>query len=209
MTDDNNTRCAARRRVLKSMAAGGGAVVAAKSVPGEWTRPVVDAVLLPAHAQTTQTFVAAAGAAAATDIGRRETDSRFAWLLDGLVPNAHANGIKGNVYVCVTPTSDGTRADVEVRRWAPGDSKCPAGTAFYVELFTAESIPVPSAGNKLQFGGNECDSFNTLLAVPQASVDVTSVENGAQGQVMVEGMPFAFDIGPGTCSPPQCCGGDI
>jgi hypothetical protein len=42
----------ARRKLLKTIAAGGGVVVAGKSLPDSWTRPVVDSVMLPAHAQT-------------------------------------------------------------------------------------------------------------------------------------------------------------
>ena len=41
-----------RRKVLKSIAAGSGAFVAGKSLPDSWSRPVVDSVILPAHAQT-------------------------------------------------------------------------------------------------------------------------------------------------------------
>ena len=44
-----------RRKLLKSIAAGGGAIVAGKSLPDKWTAPVVDSVLLPAHAQTSPT----------------------------------------------------------------------------------------------------------------------------------------------------------
>lgn len=42
-----------RRKLLKSFAAGSGAVVAGKSIPGSWTKPVINAVMLPAHASTT------------------------------------------------------------------------------------------------------------------------------------------------------------
>lgn len=41
-----------RRKLLKSIAAGSGAIVAGKSLPDSWSRPVVDSVMLPAHAQT-------------------------------------------------------------------------------------------------------------------------------------------------------------
>ncbi len=43
-----------RRLLLKALGAGGGAVVAHRTLPTDWTRPVVESVLLPAHAQTTQ-----------------------------------------------------------------------------------------------------------------------------------------------------------
>ena len=41
-----------RRKLLKSIAAGSGAIVAGKSLPESWSRPVVDSVMLPVHAQT-------------------------------------------------------------------------------------------------------------------------------------------------------------
>lgn len=42
-----------RRSLIKALTIGGGAVTAAK-LPSAWTTPVVDAVTLPAHAQTTE-----------------------------------------------------------------------------------------------------------------------------------------------------------
>ena len=39
------------RRLLKAVGAGGGAVIAGKQLPESWTRPVLDSVMLPAHAQ--------------------------------------------------------------------------------------------------------------------------------------------------------------
>lgn len=43
----------ARRQLLKALAGAGGVFAAGKSLPEKWMRPVVDAVLLPAHAQAT------------------------------------------------------------------------------------------------------------------------------------------------------------
>jgi hypothetical protein len=51
MTDKQSND--SRRKLLKSIAAGSGAVVAGKSLPESWTKPVVDSILLPAHAATT------------------------------------------------------------------------------------------------------------------------------------------------------------
>ena len=56
-----NNRKSNRRKLLKSIAAGGGAVVAGKSLPESWTKPVVDSVLLPVHAATTDDTQAASG----------------------------------------------------------------------------------------------------------------------------------------------------
>ena len=43
-----------RRKLLLSIAAGSGAVVAGRSLPETWTKPLVNSVLLPAHASTTE-----------------------------------------------------------------------------------------------------------------------------------------------------------
>ena len=50
MTDKKSSE--SRRKLLKTIAAGSGAIVAGKSLPESWSRPVVDSVMLPAHAQT-------------------------------------------------------------------------------------------------------------------------------------------------------------
>ena len=50
MTDKKSSD--SRRKLLKSIAAGSGAIVAGKSLPESWSKPVVDSVMLPAHAQT-------------------------------------------------------------------------------------------------------------------------------------------------------------
>ncbi len=41
-----------RRQLLKALAAAGGAVTAASMLPGKWSKPVIEAGVLPAHAQT-------------------------------------------------------------------------------------------------------------------------------------------------------------
>jgi hypothetical protein len=51
-SDNKKPASASRRRLLKSVAAGGGVATTLTALPQSWTRPVVDAVLVPAHAQT-------------------------------------------------------------------------------------------------------------------------------------------------------------
>jgi hypothetical protein len=48
----DNTRNLARRKILRTLVAGGGALTAAKITPEQWTKPVVEAVVLPSHAAT-------------------------------------------------------------------------------------------------------------------------------------------------------------
>ena len=52
MKNKNHSEAPSRRRILKTIAAGGGAVVAGKTLPQSWYKPVVETVVLPAHAQT-------------------------------------------------------------------------------------------------------------------------------------------------------------
>lgn len=42
----------ARRKLLKAITGAGGAIAAGNMLPDKWARPMVDAALLPAHAQT-------------------------------------------------------------------------------------------------------------------------------------------------------------
>jgi hypothetical protein len=56
MTQKNNNDTIvnekARRKILKTIAGASGAIVAGGMLPDKWSRPMVDAALLPAHAQT-------------------------------------------------------------------------------------------------------------------------------------------------------------
>lgn len=50
MTDKKSN--ISKRKLIKSIAVGSGAIVAGKSLPESWSKPIVDSVMLPAHAQT-------------------------------------------------------------------------------------------------------------------------------------------------------------
>jgi hypothetical protein len=45
-----NTSSSGRRKLLKSLAAGGGVWTTSKVLPESWQKPVVDSIILPAHA---------------------------------------------------------------------------------------------------------------------------------------------------------------
>ena len=51
-TSDTNMKTTARRKLLKALAASGTAAATTYALPGEWGKPVVEFILLPAHAQT-------------------------------------------------------------------------------------------------------------------------------------------------------------
>lgn len=62
-----------RRQLLKALAAAGGAVTAASVIPGEWAKPVIEAGLLPAHAQSS--FSLTATGRGGTGVGNISTSS--------------------------------------------------------------------------------------------------------------------------------------
>ena len=66
-----------RRKLLKSIVAGGGAATVGKMLPDNWARPVVDSVMLPSHAQTSDSGPVMVGpfASAAGPFAMAETDT--------------------------------------------------------------------------------------------------------------------------------------
>jgi hypothetical protein len=86
-----------RRRLLKTLV--GGAAAAAGALPERWTRPVVDAVLLPAHAQATGAVTGAFSATTTTAVAARDGSP-----LDLLIPRAMADSGIG-ISVCINVTN--------------------------------------------------------------------------------------------------------
>ena len=81
-----------RRNIVKSIAIGGGAIAA---LPGKWTKPVLNQVILPSHAQTSMAITGDFGTANAIALNFKHKPNGFAdaqyALLDLLVTPAHAD----------------------------------------------------------------------------------------------------------------------
>lgn len=79
-----------RRRTLKTLGFGGGLGAAGFVLPQNWSRPVVESVVLPAHAQTTVSLDDVTGTfqdeGIATIVGRTDPS-----IMDMLIPTAHAS----------------------------------------------------------------------------------------------------------------------
>lgn len=88
----------ARRKLLKSIAAGSGAIVAGKTLPDSWSRPVVDTVILPVHAQTSGGIYSASGIPTSTTapVEQFNQETQLARLVDSLVPEANAGNGGGS-----------------------------------------------------------------------------------------------------------------
>ena len=113
-----------RRKLLKSIAAGSGAIVAGKSLPESWSRPVVDSVMLPAHAQTS-TETPPLGYS--TDqFTQASLELRFQELL---IPTAHAGfGIPSGSILVVVFEEDLTTYDAWFQREGEGEAYIGSGS---------------------------------------------------------------------------------
>jgi hypothetical protein len=102
MTQNSKDLKKNRRKALKSIIAGSGAVVAGAHVPSSWRQPIVESVVLPAHAQTspgTETVYSGSGLIQQTSVETDDGDF-LARLVNEIVPSAHAQA-GGSFYACV------------------------------------------------------------------------------------------------------------
>lgn len=90
-----------RRRFLRG--AVGSGTMAAVALPGNWVRPVVDAVVLPAHAQTSPGEPLRDGDYSGSGFGLDVDDEALTGLLDWIIaPARAANGLAiGDIVICV------------------------------------------------------------------------------------------------------------
>ena len=138
MTDKKSSE--SRRKLLKSIAAGSGAIVAGKCLPESWSKPVVESVMLPAHAQTS---MASFSGSNSNDQGSISPDSQFARTLDAMVSEAHAS-YEDEAQSCIQQNGDGTvRVDCII-----GD-----GGDRFMKL-NAQSVTV--GGSAVAMSGESC-----------------------------------------------------
>ena len=125
-----------RRRALKSTLLVGGIVGSSTALPSKWTRPIIDNVILPSHAQTTSPDAANLGADQQPDPAPVPTptvnyfyddtntdlvDSALATprniaerVLDTVIPSASAVVISRRFYVCMAITGNTYTAKIVV-----------------------------------------------------------------------------------------------
>jgi len=112
-----------RRRLLKAALGTGAAATAAHLLPATWTRPVVEAAILPAHAQATAAAFGGAGLSVfgggvegALSPQRAPQNTQLAArLLESVVPAAHAQPVEPTATVCAIPLGGGV-IDIALQR---------------------------------------------------------------------------------------------
>jgi hypothetical protein len=213
MSEKQSNKGNARRKLLKGIAAGSGAVIAGKTLPENWSRPVVDSVMLPAHAQTSPPSpVSYYGMSGYESDAAIDTDSHFARAFEGLVNEAHAgNGMMEpmlSAHSCIRKNNDGTfRVDALLN------------DGYELATFSAESVEV--AGSAEIMSGDHCRMYDDLTLLDglgliqdaQAGspigggvlVEIDSVNGQAIGRYIIDSkFTLDFDLPPGDCSAPQC-----
>lgn len=198
-----------RRKLLKSIATSSGAVVAGKSLPESWTRPVVDSVILPAHAQTSPPVPSTGPFAgnASVPVTSLESDSIFAQAADILVPQAQALVALENPYVCVTPNAAMDGATVKLYVDEPT-------TVLY------EFTDVPLGGSKCIYtiyglcavGADAGKLLQNLGFIKDAQANgcagccfLDSITGAGAGRIEICGITIGFDVGEASCSPTINC----
>ncbi len=211
-----------RRKLLKSIAAGSGAIVAGKSLPDSWSRPVVDSVLLPAHAQTSTTSGGMNQQLLTASI--KTEDTLLADVADALVSPAQAASNPGNPFSSVTggsvPAADGG-ADA-ILRWTVCVKPASAGAYIVDFMFLAETTDglyretlSDVESTNLQVGQTTLYPPGSLVGSCGARVGGISVTldsySGGSGYVMFAFGPtqtgVRFDPNGCMLDSPDCIGG--
>jgi len=163
-------RNAGRRKALKALAAGGGVAVLSK-----WSKPVIESVVLPAHAQATGPFT---GNFAGTLVARVLSRS---WL-DTLVPQAVAGnptcGADGGAPICIQVVNDAVSVQVSTSGGLRSGVGTLIGDTFNVSMGGLNSVTGTLNGARTQFTGTV-----TLECVPSIGADAGGAFTGERVQV--------------------------
>ena len=188
----NNKKTIARRKILKAAAISGGAVVGAKSLPNTWTQPVMNAVVTPAHAQTSADTIddtsddtmAITGTFAASGLTGGPTVTINHWLhqpqlafLDVVVPQAMANAGVLNAFCGDGNTSFFNTFDLLFRVNEDGTVDIAMDGGFF-NSSGGDAFPVICGGN----------STITGTAIADASIGIGNDEGGPECRLDLSGM---------------------
>jgi len=218
-----------RRKLLRSIAAGSGAVIAGRSLPDSWSRPVVDSVMLPAHAQTSGAFTGTTRGL----VQLQEDSTRLASLMNAFVNEARAgaNFSTMDVSYCVVLNEAGTAGDVDIIMTFYDfnvRNNCTSNYLFQLSSVPVGGAPVDLYSGTVQSGCNlnpaslemgAGDLLARMGLVPDAHAGKGGIPDhiqltGANGTVT--GVLYLFDgatidiftLGIGTCETyvPMCSG---
>lgn len=213
---DKNKAIENRRKLLKSVAAGGGAIIAGKTLPDTWTKPAVDSIILPAHAQTSNGPFSGTSVVALLD---SDADSLLASAMETVVPQANAVTTVRDLSWCIEPNADATAANVFFLL-----TESMGGYICHAYFWEKTNVPA-NATTDLGFQADACVSLvdagewlnnlgliNDAHASGQASVTLTSLAPGSSFTFTESGGTpevNTLSVGPcgdrtANCQPGKC-----
>ena len=214
MTDKKSSE--SRRKLLKSIAAGSGAVVAGKSLPESWARPVVDSVMLPAHAATSPS-PSTGPFAGSSDVSltMRNSNSVFANVSDAFIRKAHAFDEERLLSYCITANGNGTANVTVLYTQTEVGQPCPYGANQFnftnVPLDTDVSV-APVTGCPQDVTNQWLNNFGLIKdanALPaMGTINLTSIIGNASGTFTYqEDINDSFTLDASPCGPTlaSCC----
>jgi len=189
----DNNRKSARRRLLKIIAGSGSAAVGAGLIQREWARPVVQAIVLPAHAQTS----CGGGQSYFGSVILTNTSGGNA-LLDLVATPAYAQAAPttATAEICVACNGDGTVNVTVVVEAHEFQEPC-----YLIIGFAGDNIPLGQYRDLTML--NNCEPSTV-------TVRVGSINGSAIGDMSVQlgSTAFAggFNANAGTCVLPTLPG---
>ena len=195
----NKKSSESRRKLLISIAAGSGAIVAGKSLPESWSRPVVDSVILPGHAQTSP-GTTYSGSLEIPPIGAVDPsqETLLASIINFVVPTASAgNGNGGPVFspvsaaACATLLAEYAEITLQVIVDSNGDAEW---EAFYglsrVTFRWIGMIALPNGSGSLS-PSTPCDVLDGVGDVPDVEITIKSI-TADEITLTIEGEDFTI-----------------
>lgn len=193
-----------RRKLLKSIALGGGAIVSGKSLPEQWARPVVDTMMLPAHARTSLTTFTSGGTLPSADAGMLKNDNLFANLSEAMIEEAQANSFDPQI-PCIVDNGDGTvTVDVTIQA---------GGTRRYQETVTVTAAKknmglcqeTTSVFEIERDGLGLINDAHAEILVPMVEVRIDSIDGNAMGALFIDTTEeYVIDLPTGPCASAAC-----
>lgn len=168
-----------RRRAVRNILAGAGVVTGSQALSSTWTRPVIESVVLPAHAQTTDIVL---GGAIGGGIGA--ADGSDAGILEHLIRPAHAAPLIGG---CIRLTVVGNTVTVLLvltNNQFGEESTSISGENFSVGIvidsvtYTINGqfnqVPGPTQASGTASGGGENGSYTVTVGAAGSCVKPSS-----------------------------------
>lgn len=190
MRDEDNEKpiSAGRRRLLGTLAAGGAAAVL---LPEKWTRPVIDRILVPAHAQQVSR-VTVLYFTNREQLGQSQSGNLFERIADVLIPPAHA--IPANSCVAEWPMG------VAVYRENNSAFFCVTGCGGgwgNVSGMEIDPIKVECCGEET-FGLTNAEIINNMT---QLAGTLYASQADCYGGSIVLNLDTSLPVGCGICAP--------